>query len=230
LPITARLRPKTLGSKDGGVIDIRADAISLINGANLNGNTEGTGKGSSIYVQATESITVAGEHNDLPDNLDTLQESGIYARSGIDYELTDDNLGDAGEIDLEAKNILFKDGATISVSTYGGGKGGDITLKASESVSVVGEGTNPTGVFAATYSESDGAGEAGSLLIEAQNISFTGGAYISSITEGKGKGGSVMLKASDTVAFKGESSEADGSHIYMVTDYKGDGAGDAGYL
>jgi filamentous hemagglutinin family protein len=226
------IEAKTLGSKDGGVIDIRADAISLINGAALIGNTEGTGKGSSIYMQATESITVAGEHNDFPGDIAKIQISGIYARSGIYEELTDDNLGDAGEIDLEAKNILFKDGATISVSTYGGGKGGDMRLKASESVSVVGEASDKysTIIAAATYSESDGAGEAGSLLIEAQNISVTDGAYISLSTKGKGKGGSVTLKASDTVAFKGESSEAKNSHVELITTYEGDGAGDSGTL
>jgi filamentous hemagglutinin family protein len=224
------IETKTLGSKDGGVIDIRANTISLTNGATLNGNTESTGKGSSIYVQATESITIAGEHNDIPNNINKLQRSGIYARSGIDEELTDDNLGDAGAIELKAKNISFKEGAAISVSTYGGGKGGSITLKASESISVVGEGAvDATGFFATTYSENVTA-EAGNLLIEAQNISVTDGAYISSSTFGKGKGGSVTLKASDTVAFEGESSNGIGSNVSLQTQYKNEGAGDGGTL
>ncbi|MDM8567793.1 filamentous hemagglutinin N-terminal domain-containing protein [Candidatus Halobeggiatoa sp. HSG11] len=215
------IEAKTLGSKDGGVIDIGANTVLLDNGATLNGNTEGTGKGSSINVNATESITVVGENNDA-------QMSSIFARSGLPDELTDNNLGDAGQVVLEAKNILFKDGGRISVSTYGGGKGGDITVKASESVSVVGEYSkgNPSYFGVATLNAAD----AGSLLIEAQNISFTDGAYISSSTKGKGKGGSVTLKASGTVTFEGEDSNGIGSDVYMITTYEGDGAGDGGIL
>jgi filamentous hemagglutinin family protein len=225
------IEAKTLGSKDGGVIDIRADAISLINGATLNSDTEGTGKGSNIYVQATESITVAGEHNDIPDNIDKLQESGIYARSGDD-KLTDDNLGDGGEIDLEAKNILFKEGTRISVSTYGGGKGGDVTLKASDTVTFEGESSkgSASAVFLRTNYEDEGAGDGGNLLIKANNISFIDSAKISSNTYGKGKGGSVTLKASDTVTFEGESSKGDASGVYLKTYYKDEGAGDGGTL
>ncbi|MDM8561070.1 filamentous hemagglutinin N-terminal domain-containing protein [Candidatus Parabeggiatoa sp. HSG14] len=226
------IEAKTLGHKDGGVIDIRANTISLTNGATLNGNTEGTGKGSNIYVKATESITVAGEHNDIPDNINKLQRSGIYARSGIDEELTDDNLGDASKIELETKNILLKEGAIISVSTHSGGKGGDITLKASESVFVVGEtnNNNGTAIATATYSEGNNGGDGGNLLIEAKNISVTNGAFITSSTFGKGKGGSVTLKASDKVTFKGESSKGTNSHITLQTYYEDEGAGDAGTL
>jgi filamentous hemagglutinin family protein len=69
------IEAKTLGSKDGGVIDIRAAAISLINGATLNGDTRGTGKGSSIFLRAAESLRIIGENSEA-------ERSGIYADSG----------------------------------------------------------------------------------------------------------------------------------------------------
>ncbi|MDM8561738.1 filamentous hemagglutinin N-terminal domain-containing protein [Candidatus Marithioploca araucensis] len=209
------IEAKTLSHKDGGVIDIRANSLSLINGASINGNTVGTGKGSNIDVQATDSITVAGENNHA-------ERSAIYARSGIYKERTDDNLGEAGKISLDAKNISFKDGAIISTSTYGGGNGGQLIIKAEELASFVGEGTRATTVAAATSSKSDNAGDAGHILIEAQNISFKDGSYITTSTKGNGKGGNVTLKASQ-VTFKGESSKADGSDIYMIATDKGDG-------
>jgi filamentous hemagglutinin family protein len=216
------IEAKTLGSMDGGVIDIQANAISLTNGATINGNTEGTGKGTDILLHAVDSLKVIGENSEA-------KRSAILSRSGIFSELTDDNLGNAGKIDLEAKNILFKDGSVISVSTYGGGKGGNIRLKASELVAVVGEGREDgTAIAVATYGETGG--DAGSLLIEAQNISFTDGAYMTSTTKGKGQGGNVTLKASDTVIFEGESSNGIASFIVSVTTFKGDGAGNAGTL
>lgn len=219
------IEAKTLGSQDGGIIDMRFNTLSLTNGATLNGNTIGAGKGTSIFLRATDSITVAGENDEMPDK---IQESAIYARSGIYQELTHDNLGDAGQIFLEAKNILFKDGASISVSNYGGGKGGNITLKGSDSVSFSGEGKKLGGsaVFAATYSESDAAGEAGSLLIEAKNISLTDGSYINAQTEGAGRGGNVTLKAFETIEFSGENRKGVETHIELTAF----NAGNAGTL
>jgi filamentous hemagglutinin family protein len=209
------IEAKTLGHKDGGEIGIRANSLSLINGASINGNTVSTGQGSNIDVRATESITVAGENNHA-------ENSAIYARSGIYKKLTDDNLGKTGKISLEAKNISFKDGAIISTSTYGGGNGGELIIKAEELASFVGEGTRATTVGAATYSKSDHAGDAGDILIEAQNISFKDGSYITTSTKGNSNGGNVTLKASD-VTFQGESSKADGSDIYMIATGDGDG-------
>ncbi len=209
------IEAKTLDDKNGGVIDIRANSLSLINGASINGNTVSTGQGSNINIQATESITVTGENSHA-------ENSAIYARSGIYKELTDDNLGETGKISLDAKNISFKDGAIISTSTYGGGDSGELIIKAEELASFVGEGTKATAVGAATYSKSDHAGDAGDILIEAQNISFKDGSYITTSTKGNSKGGNVTLKASQ-VTFKGESSKADGSDIYMIATGDGDG-------
>jgi filamentous hemagglutinin family protein len=214
----------TLGSHDGGAIDLRANTISL-NGTTLNGSTVGIGKGSDIFLRATDFITVAGENDDF-------NSSAIYARSGIPQELMDNNLGDAGKISLEAKNISFQDGAEISVSTYGGGKGGDVTLKASESVSFSGEKiSGGTGFFAvSTFSNSSGAGDAGQLSIEAEKILFTEGNSIDSKTEGAGKGGNVTLKASERIEVSGENSEGIGTQINMTTSSTQKNAGDAGTL
>jgi filamentous hemagglutinin family protein len=215
----------TLGNQDGGVIDLQANTILLTHGATLNGDTIGMGAGSNIFLRATDFITVAGEN-------DGFKSSGIYARSGMLQALMDDNLGDAGQISLEAKNISFQEGAEISASTYSGGKGGDITLKASESVSFSGEGMRQdgSGVFAATYSERDGAGDAGSLSIEAKNISFADGSFINSQTRGAGKSGNVILKASERVEFSGEDSKEAGTLISMMTLSTKENAGSAGML
>ena len=47
-------------------------------------------------------------------------------------------------------------------------------------------------------------GNAGNLLIEAKNISFLDGAWLDSSSEGMGNGGTISLKAEDTVLFRGE--------------------------
>jgi len=221
------IEAKTLGSQDGGMIDLQANTVSLTQGATLNGNTEGTGNGSSIEVRATDSITVAGE------NAEHTQESSIFARSGT-FELTDENLGDTGNIYLQAKNIVIEEGGGVSTSTHTAGNGGKVTIKASEMILVTGDGMRWTDnydgsyVASATYGNTENAGKAGDIWIEAKNISFAEGSYIYSSSEGLGQGGQITLKADEMVSFSGEQNGSD-SPTRINIDTMNEG-GDAGYL
>ncbi|RKZ56061.1 MAG: hypothetical protein DRR08_22645 [Candidatus Parabeggiatoa sp. nov. 2] len=216
------IEAKTLGSQDGGVIDIRVDNLSLAYGATINSLTEGSGRGANIYMQATDSITVSGKSA----NSENAQRSGIYADSGIFQQRTDDNLGDAGDIVLEAKNISFQDNSVISASSYGGGKGGDLAIKASDYVSFRGKPESDSSLIeSATYSESQQAGDAGSISIEAKNILLAEGSYLNSNTNGKGKGGNVTLKADEGVMIEGPKPNIDVDTLYQEP-----GGGDAGNL
>ncbi|MCP4109345.1 MAG: hypothetical protein GY749_28115 [Desulfobacteraceae bacterium] len=67
------------------------------------------------------------------------------------------------------------------MNSYGSGNGGNIILKASESADFSGRSlANPTFVAAATYSEAEDAGNAGKILIDAGDISFSRGASLTS--------------------------------------------------
>jgi filamentous hemagglutinin family protein len=232
------IESKTLRNQDGGLIKLEIDTISLTNGAILDGSTQGIGQGSSIEVRATDSITIAGE------NADHTQESGIFARSGSFDEALDtalgDDLGNTGKIYLEAKNIVIKGGGAISTTTLSKGHAGKVTIKAYEMILVTGEGEkwekiqgNWDGSYVAsgTFSESENAGNAGQILIQAKNISFTDGSYIYSSTQGQGKGGQVTLKADETVSFSGKTNSSGyPARIYLDTQYQNNGAGHAGIL
>ncbi|HEW97464.1 MAG: hypothetical protein DRR16_21325 [Candidatus Parabeggiatoa sp. nov. 3] len=213
------IEAKTLGDKKGGVIDIRAHNVSLTHGATLNGSTESTGQGSDIRVRATDSISVVGENNDLPDQ---IQASAIYARSGIEQELTDDT-GNAGHIVLEANTIAFQDGAFISTENYGEGRGGDVILRATEDVLFSGNGSQD---LTRIYIRNFGKGDGGNLLIEANNILFQKGATARVSSHGEGQGGTVKLSAKNALKLEGYSHVSErGSRIYAVNR---DGTGDAG--
>jgi len=200
------IESKTLGSQDGGMINLRANTIFLTNGATISSNTEDSGRGADIDVRATDSITIAGE------NTDHTKESAIIAKS-VREGLVINNSGNAGDIYLEAKNIEVKDGGGISTSTLSEGNAGNLTINASETILVTGEGKrwekikaswDGSYIASATFNKTKNAGNAGKILIKAKNISLTDGSYIYSSTEGKGKGGQVTLKADETVSFSGE--------------------------
>lgn len=214
------LQAITQGSQAGGLLDIQASDISLTQGATLGAYTEGKGQASDIYLHALHRIHVVGK------NLEE-QQSAIYSRSGVDGEVMGEDLGHVGQVTLEAQDILFGEHAYASISTYGGGQGGNLTLRATESVSFSGE-TEPSYLLARTYSESDFAGDAGQVVIEANNIFFKEGAYLSASTFGSGKGGSVFLKASQDVNFSSEGGT--GSGVFLQTSHFGDQAGPGGHL
>jgi filamentous hemagglutinin family protein len=219
----------TLGNQDGGIINLQVNTFSLIQGAIINSITKGTGRSSSIEIRAKESITVAGE------NTENTQESAILAVSG---NSRDNELGDIGKIYLEAKNIVIKDGGGIGSSTQTAGNGGNITIRAFETISVTGDGKrweklrkswDGSYIASASYNEIDNAGNAGEILMEANNILFLDGSYIYSTTEGKGIGGMVTLKASETVTFAGKKNSGGyPSRIHINTSFNE--GGDAGNL
>jgi filamentous hemagglutinin family protein len=213
------LEAKTLGDKNGGVIDIRAGKLSVTHGATLNASTESTGQGSNISLWARDSITISGENNEWPNQ---IQPSAIYARSGLEEAITDET-GNAGHIMLEATNIAFEEGAFISTENYGKGHGGDVILRATENVLFSGEGAEEV---TRLYSRNFGKGDGGNLLIEANNILFQQGATARVSSHGEGQGGTVKLFAKNELKLEGYSHLSErGSRIYAANR---DGSGDAG--
>jgi filamentous hemagglutinin family protein len=124
--------------------------------------------------------------------------------------------GNSGRLLMEAGDILFTGGASILANTFGQTQGPDVDLKASGSVEFSGEGpTIPRSQIAVESSNTGDGGNAGNLVIQAENVSFKGGAAIFANTEGQGRGGNVTIKASKKVTFSGENSQQSSSQISL---------------
>lgn len=87
--------------------------------------TQGKGQGGSIKLNASESVVISGASRE-----------GTY-HSGLLAETRD--AGQAGLIEIEAKNIVLDNGGSISSSTGGQGKAGSIILHADEWLKLTGE-------------------------------------------------------------------------------------------
>jgi filamentous hemagglutinin family protein len=213
------IKTETSGAENGGISDIQADTVSLTQGASLSASSRGQGNGGDIMIRAKESVTLSGAD-------EAGAPSCITARS--EYEGADS--GDAGRILIETKNLLLKDGAWISGSTFGTGRGGDIAVRASESVNFSGNNTDGLGcsIGSASYSEKADAGNAGDILIETKQLSFTDGAWIGAESFGGGKGGDMEIHASESIGFSGNSNLGYASGIVSRTNSRESFAGDAG--
>ncbi len=187
---------------DAGNIKIVSGSISFADGAVISSNTRGNGKGGEISLNARDSVSFAGKRN-----------QGIV--TGI--EAASAYFGDAGSLSIEADTIAFNDGAFLNSTTYGQGKGGEISLKARDSVFF-----SDSIIQVLTVSQEENAGNAGSLQIEAGNIFFDRGALITSNTYGHGKGGKISLNARDSVSFVGKESEGMFTGIDLSSRYSGE--------
>ncbi len=111
--------------------------------------------------------------------------------------------GKSGDISVITPNLLIQDGAAISAATYTAAPGGNIDIKAGDSLQVLGfSAVNPSrfsNITAATF----GAGDAGTLTIATQQLTALSGGNIASITAGTGSGGNVLVDASKLVELIG---------------------------
>jgi filamentous hemagglutinin family protein len=167
---------------DAGDLTINTRDLLIRDGAQASASTFGRGKGGNLTVTA-DSVQLIGT------STNGRVSSGLFASS------VRGATGDAGNLTINTRNLLVRDGAQASASTFGAGKGGSLSLTA-DFVELIGISTNgqrPSGLFAS--SEPSATGDAGNLMINTRNLLVQDGAQVSASTFGAGKGGSLSLTA-----------------------------------
>ncbi|MGD9973506.1 MAG: beta strand repeat-containing protein [Desulfatirhabdiaceae bacterium] len=205
------------GTGKAGSINIETDGLRVTNGGRISASTYGRGDGGDITIHSTD-VSVDGAFGG----------SDVVYRSFIVCESGSDATGRAGSVDIETDGLRVTNGGSISASTFGGGDGGDITIRATD-VTVDGAFDGSDGVyrsFIACQSGSDVTGKAGNIEIETDGLSVTNGGVISANTYGQGDGGDVFITANQFLSIdRGEISvEAEqtnsGSIIVATPDLK----------
>lgn len=105
---------------------------------------------------------------------------------------------------MEAHDLILTDGAVISATTFGAGRGGNVTVRATGNITLSGStlgGSRAGGILAGTVS----AGDAGTIIVESHDLTLTDGAQISADTFGTGRGGSVTVRATGNLTLSGAS-------------------------
>ncbi len=172
----------TTGSSAAGEITINTGKLILQDGAVVSTLSTSAGKAGDVKVSASESVEVTG-----------------FATSATSQQLvfstlaaTSLNTGDSGNINIQTQRLTVGDGADVSVTAFGLGKSGELTVSATEFVDLSGARTNPnnptnfsrSGLFAAT----EGIGKGGDLSITTPRLTVRDGARVSVSTRGRGEG------------------------------------------
>ena len=203
------LNSGTSGNGNAGNININATKeFSLKGGAIVLNNVEkgATGNGGDIIITAP-TISVTGAETELSSSgLSSISKLGkgnagkitLIATKKVEFsegasifntigekEITT-AIGTGGQITIEAPTVSFTDGSMLSSTTFGKGNAGNVTIIASDSISF-------SSSTILTSVGTTGEGDAGSIMIDAPKISFTGGSQLSSSTIGKGNAGNIEL-------------------------------------
>lgn len=137
-------------------------------------DTEGVGRGGNMTVRSA----------DL--ELTNLSILGTQTRG----------MGKGGDVRIDTNNLRLGDGAQVAVYTTDSGLGGNLTVKASDSIAIVGESNllNPP-LPSLLFTDTTGSGKAGDIRIETGNLSVRDGARISASTFSDGDAGNIAIQA-----------------------------------
>ncbi len=169
---------------NSGAIQLQSRRLTLTGGANLIGENRGLNPGGTITVKASESIQVSG-------SLSIIANDTFSNAKG-------------GNINLETKQLLVRDGGKIQAFTATGssGEGGKLTIVAPESVEINGGASSElTGLLTQTASTEN----AGTLQITTGKLILNRGGRISTSTIGTGNGGNLLVDATELVEVSGQS-------------------------
>ncbi|RCJ32600.1 hypothetical protein A6769_27385 [Nostoc punctiforme NIES-2108] len=230
---------------DAGDLTITTKDLLLQGGVQVNAGTSGRGKGGNLTINAQDLLVRdgarvftgtlgAGQAGDLTINASNKVELlGTFVNGfsgGLIASAGRGSTGDAGNLKITTQNLLVQDGAQVLASTFSSGKGGNLTVDASESVQLIGKSANSdflSGLFAS--SEKGATGEAGNLTVNTQRLLARDGAQVIAATFGAGKAGNVTVNASESIQLIGKSANNQFASGLFASAER-DSTGDAGDL
>ncbi|WP_229424247.1 LamG-like jellyroll fold domain-containing protein [Moorena producens] len=196
--IFTRVRPQA--ESDGGKVSIKARSVSFTDGAQINSETRGQGKGGDVEIIARDRVLVDG-FSEL-----------IGADSGIFSEVQSDGKDNGGTITITVTggSLAITGGAQLVSGTQGKGDGGDVMITVGDQVLIDGVGINgkPSRILTGVGSKTTEGNGGDIIIIDANSVSVTDGAQLVSGTVGKGDGGQIKIKANSIAVTDGATLDA----------------------
>ena len=191
-----------------GDIIVNGKDLKIADGGIIVSATLGSAAGGNIIINASESLELV---NTPPE---ALIPGGILANSS-------QGTGQAGDIQIDTKNLSITDGAVINNNSGAiipnptlpggflrlpGGLGGNIQINASNSVNIAGISSNGvTSSGIGTTALSGLTSPAGEIDISTKNLTLQDGARINAATISGGDGGKITIEATESITVSGQS-------------------------
>ena len=216
------INSSTFGTGRGANITIQTEKLHVEDGAGIATATYGQGQSGNSVVNASDSIELTGvlPPGEFPSNFFAQFLEGIEAEDlpipSTLGTVTFEN-GNAGDLLINTSKLVVRDGAVVNagpfsivrngnlddISIIGRGQGGNLAVKASESIEL--SGTSPFGIPSGLFTQTTETNAVGNLTVETDKLLIRDGAVISASTLGQGDGGDLNVTASDSIELKGTS-------------------------
>jgi filamentous hemagglutinin family protein len=192
----AILSTSTESDGAAGNLTIETGQLIVQNGAEISTTTFGIGDAGDLKIDASESVEVIGD-------------------SRLSAQANENSTGNAGDLTIETKQLIAKNGGQISSATFGNGQGGTLTINASDSILLSGTLPNPDAFGSSAIlvsAEVGSTGNGGKLIINTGTLTVEDRARISADTFGTGTGASAILNV-DRLVIQDEARVGAGSLI-----------------
>lgn len=204
------------GSGRAGSVDVRATDSVSVDGGGIGARTYGSGAGGAIQVRTP--LLVVSRQGEL---------TTVGAQRYLDVPAG----GESGDIVLDVGRLVLRSGGGIRSNSRGDERGGDITVRAAESVELLApEAAEGQGNPATMFAGAQGDGPAGDIRIETPRLLVGELARIETSTTGDSGGGVVARsgRAGDVRIAAGEIVVAPGARIASASTGLGFNEGNAG--
>jgi filamentous hemagglutinin family protein len=184
---------------DAGDLTINTGRLLAQDNATVTTASFGTGRAGNLTVNALESIELVGS-DPVQFSPTTRFFTGLFSNALA--------AGDAGNVEVTTGELLVRDGAAIAASTVGSSRGGDITVIASESVTLSGSSPNGSALSAlAATAEAGSTGQGGNLTVQTGELILENEGRLSVRSRGTGDAGNLKVIA-DSISLDEQASIA----------------------
>jgi len=168
----------TMGTGNGGTININASQLTVQNESFIESASMGTGVGGDISISADD-IIVKGRQGGTTTGITTMSQVS----------------GDAGNISIVTENSFkLLDGGSVFAGAYDASNAGDISISSPEILLSGNDGVMPS-FISSSFSE-NATGEAGLIrLLNVDSLIIEEGALISTFTLGEADAGNIEIDA-----------------------------------
>ena len=201
----------TLGG-NAGSITVTTPRLDILGGARIDTTTQTSGRGGNITINVQDLLSISGERTvEISEDFFSLGSStagGVFSRTIGDH-FCSATCGDGGRISLTTGRLALGTGSVIDSSTTTSGRSGDISIIASDRISLSGTLADNTsvGIFSRTLGTSPGSASGGNIALTAgQSVKISDGATISASSTGPGNAGNISINAGQQLDIIGNSS------------------------
>ena len=194
----------TFGNGDGGNIDISTSRLNVVSGGIIS-SSGFDGNAGNLIINASESVEVVGIEP-------------TFLQPSVLTSVTLGN-GNGGNLTLNTKRLIVKDGGRVDASTVSNGAAGSITINASEKIELTGSDPEflvPSLIASSAIIEDEILqerfglpsileGKSGEITINTSQFNITDGALLIVKNDGSGDAGILSVKA-DSINIDNKSS------------------------